>query len=345
MGLSVETSYLRGYAAQLDGNRTGVLAELRAYCAAYCGDTAGLDGTLTPARCAVDSMSDGFLRAMDGAERGLRNTADALRLTADRYDSSDAAAAGRLWTTGRTGELPRGYAERDVVVMTRGFSAGATVNLAVPPERHDAKRAKESLASLLGDINSIVQWITGKDVLGAAMPIVFGEWGVLRRIAQACDELERGYDRVAQDLADGVDLVSAHWTGDGPGASTVFDYHMREQWIRGFKALANVANGAQQSCEWIANAYEYLVHVFLMALDRYTKGMRASIRALTAPNPAQGMWHLLQLATDVLDLADDTIRMICMQTEVFASSIEMLAANLHGMADIFSGGVDVFDRA
>ena len=48
---------------------------------------------------------------------------------------------------------------------------------------------------------------------------------------------------------------------------------------------------------------------------------------------------------EVLRLIDDTIRMICMQTEVFASSIGMMVANLRGMSDILGGGVDVFERA
>ncbi|GAB2952673.1 hypothetical protein GCM10027280_46230 [Micromonospora polyrhachis] len=346
MSLIVKTGHLRGYADQIDQNRSGAVASMRTYCAQYCADTTGLTGLLTPARWAVESSSEALLTFLGGADRGLWLTAYDLRLTADNYDRADAAAADRLWTTGRTWNLPADHREQDVVVVTNGFSAGAAVRLVVPTERRDSESAKESVYGLLGHINDIVKWVTGYDLLAEALPLVLGEWGTLRRIAEAMGELERGAEQVADNLEHGMDLLSAHWTGDAGSASTAFDYHMRDRLIRGFGALANVFKAYQQTYEWIANAYEYIINSFLLALNFYTARIKKAVATLaTTDSLGKAAWSLLQLVLTVVDLIKDTGRVIELQTKMFASSIEMMVANLHSMYEIFGGDLTVFTEA
>lgn len=344
MALTVETGYLRGFADQIDGTRTGALSVLKAYCTTHCGNTEGLHGFLDLAQVQVESNTKAFLKLMDGADRGLWLTAYDLRQTADDYDRADVAAADRLWTSGRTWERPKGYQEHDVVTKA-GFSKGATVNLAVPSERHDSKYAKESVFEALGLVNDIVAKFTGIDLLGEAMPIVFGEWGVLRRIAEAHDEMERGFDLIAQDLTEGMDCLSSHWTSDGGGASSAFDYHIRERWIKGFRMLANFSNSAQQTYEWIANAYEDIVNSFLLALNFYAVRIRKAFVALGTATGPKLLWNLYQLVSSTLQLIEDTLRLLYMQTKMFCSAFEMWVANIHFFYNVLCGDQDVFKEA
>ncbi len=346
MSLVVHTAYLRGYADQIEGECHGALATVSAYHLAYCADGEGLDGLLAVAREAVHSQARAFTTLIDGAGHGLTLTAYDLRRTAGDYDRSDAASADRLWLDGRTWQLPAGYREVDPATVSSGFSTGASLNLVVPAPRHDAQSAKESVYSLLGTVNTIVKWVTGRDLLAEAMPIVFGEWGDLRRIAAGYDEVERAFDLIAQDLTDGMDCLSPHWTGDPGGASTAFDYHLRQRWIPGFRALANAANAAQQTCEWMADAYEYVVNAFLLALNFYARRIVGAYRALcVAVSPLAFWYRLHQLVSGLVGLVTDTIRMIYQQTKAFGAAVEMMVANLTFMFDLARGDFAVFRQA
>lgn len=129
-------------------------------------------------------------------------------------------------------EVPTGYRERDVASTATSFSAGPVLSLPPPGEHSDEEDFKKSVYGLLGHINSLIKYLTGYDLLTELLPIVLGNSGALRRLADAHRSMEHGIRQVKDDTAAGMNILSSHWTSDGAGgASTAFDFHIRERWV------------------------------------------------------------------------------------------------------------------
>jgi hypothetical protein len=357
--LVVQPRYLRGYAQQIDGNRTGALTQLEKFCAANCIDVRGLDGLLAPERDVVRSLANTFETLMADAGVGLNNVAYYLRLAAYDYERADTKAAEAIWLSGRKWTVPDDYREHDISDTGGGFSDGATVNLAppqFPPPNHDNQRAREELHDLLAPVNRDVKRLTGQDLVAVVERIVYPDWGTLRRVAAAYNEMKRGYDSIAEDLSDGMDHLSPHWTSDGDGgASAAFDYDIRKRWVQGFRALADAADAARRCTEWMANAYEYVVTGLLVALAFYiaraTKvlaKLKEKIRelwALSVPVLLSGiLTELIDTIKAIYQLVAEAARQVIRLVKTNISGLQMVVAGVQELRDLFRGDFAVFNR-
>jgi hypothetical protein len=324
MGGTVDTSYLRGYADQLEANRTGALARLTTYTGEHCQNFDGVEGSLYPARWPLQFAADRLRDALADATMGMGSCAKELRYRSDSYDKSD-----------KQGED---------VASGGGFTGGADVHLAAPKNRKDADEAKNAVYELLGTINKCVQKVTGYDLLGAVLPLVFGDWGALRRIADAWNELEQGCMALGGDLEAGMNTLSEHWdsTADGSaGASRAFDHHIRERWVPACEALAQACRTVQQASEQLAAFYEQVVRQVLFILNFYAKRITKAITGLlAAADIKKCLWELYQLVSSVTQLVTDAIEIIWLELKTFKEGFETLWAGLAHLRNLMRGDFD-----
>ncbi|GAB3808814.1 hypothetical protein [Micromonospora zhanjiangensis] len=270
-------------------------------------------------------------------------TAHDLRTAAQAYANSDLSAAERLWTAGRAWSKPHGYREQDLVRCDT-FSTGAEVTLAPPPFNSRVGEVKDSVYQLVGTINDWVARLTGYDLLAKLLPLTLGDSGAVRRIGAAWSEMEPAFRAVAADLGHGMDVLSTHWNSDSGatgGASSAFDYHIRQRWIPAFEALAQVCDSGQQICEAMATEYEYVVESLLFALNFYSKRIKKALKTvMTAEKWSTFLWNLWQLVSTMWQMIEDAYHLMVKQLTVFKEAIEMMVANLIGMRNLMRGDFD-----
>jgi hypothetical protein len=284
MSIQVETSYLRGYADRIDANCDYALEQMASYARAHCLNFDGLGGTLAPVRPALTSVAETTLDLIAAAQGGLRQTATGLRISAGDYDRSDWTAAETQWSVAPQWDTPHGWRETDVAPTNSiGGTGGAVAALMAPPYTPEVEEAVAYLKSTFGTVNNLIEKLTGYDLLGTVAPLALGDWAALKRIACAYGELEQAWRAVANDLRQGMDVLSAHWNSHDSGtsgASQAFDYHIRSRWMVAFEALAQMADTMQQMCESMAAQYEHTVKGLLYTLTFYMARLQKTLGKL-----------------------------------------------------------------
>ncbi len=330
MSIQVETAYLRGFADRIDVNCDRALASMADYARAHCLNFEGLDGTLAPARWALQSVGDAMLDLVAAAQNGLRQTASDLRRSADDYDRSDLTAAETQWSVAPQWTTPYGWQETDRAGGTVGAAGGAVVLLMAPPYKPEVDEVKEALKSTFGGVNDAIMKLTGYDILGTVTPVLLGDWAGLKRIAFAYGELEDAWRAVAADIGAGMDVLSQHWNSNDAGtsgASQAFDFHIRSRWMNAFEALAQMADTMQQMCESMAAQYEHTVKGLLYTLNvwlaRIQKGL---FKVMVAKNWAKLAAALYGLISSLYDLIVDGVTLAVEQVEMFCEGFQMAAA-------------------
>jgi hypothetical protein len=342
--VQVDTKFLRGYAGQIDADKDHALAKIEEYCRSHCKDVDGVEGTLYPARWPLEYLADSMLDLCDAARRGLWLTAYDLRNAADSYDRSDQDAAERLWTANRAWSTPDGYREVDVAVTGSAFTGGAEIRLAPPPDGAGTAEAIDSVYQLLGTINEWLKKFTGYDILAKVLPMVFGDWGAVRRIGGAWGELEHGFLAVSRDLREGLDILSEQWDSDVcgvSGASRAFDYHIRGRWVPAFEAVGQLCDGNQQLCETLALQYEYIVRSVLFVLNFYAQRIKKALKGvMTAVNWTKFLWNLWQLVSTLWQSLVDAVNLAVMQLQVFKEITEQATSTLVAWRNYMRGDFD-----
>jgi len=333
VSIEVETAFLRGYADLIDANCDSALRSMAEYAQVHCTDFEGLGGTLRPLHPALRSLAETTTDLIAAAQAGLRNTAVELRRSADDYDRADWTAAETQWLLGQQWSTPHDWRETDVPTENGttggGFGYGAVVALMAPPYTPEVGEAQENLKSLFGTINTIIEKLTGYDLLGTVMPLLFGDWAALKRIGRAYGELEIAWRVVADDLAQGMNVLSPHWTSGGVlgGASEAFDYHIRSRWMTAFEALAQMADTVEQMCESMAAQYEHTVKGLLYTLTFYMARLSKGVeKIMVATNWAKLAMALYSVVSSVYDLVVDGVKLAVAQVEMFIEGIEMASA-------------------
>ncbi|GGL21407.1 hypothetical protein [Mangrovihabitans endophyticus] len=341
MSIQVETPYLRAYAARIDANCDTALADMARYAHTHCRNVDGLDGALTPARPVLESLADDTRDLIAAAQNGLRRTADDLRRCATDYDHADGTAAETLWSLTPAWTTPDTWHELDRTVPATASTgeAGAELTLMPPPYTPDAAEAENNLKSLFGTVNTVIEKLTGYDLLGAALPLLLGDWGALKRIARAYGELETGWSLVAADLNDGMDALSPHWnstTGGTGGASQAFDYHLRHRWT-----AAQTADTMQQMCESMAAEYEHTIKGMLYILNLWLSRLQKGIgKIMVAASWAKLAAALYSVVSSVYDLICDGVALAVEQVQMFIEGSQMIAAATVTMRHRMNGDFD-----
>lgn len=346
MTVLVETGYLRGYAAQIEGNHGGALATMERYCAEHCTRTDGLNGLLLGTRNAVGIQAWSYAGIFEGARRELLRTAVDLKFAADSYDRSDSASAERIWVSGRAGQQAGAYREQDVRTVGAGFSAGASVNLAVPRQRNETEDVRQSIDELLYGVSGLIERFTGYDLLAKVTPFLIGDWGTIRSIADAYGELEGGFKEVSQDLADGMNVLSGHWDSGPGGAAAAFDYHIRKRWVPALDAAARMANASEQNFQLLAQMYEYALTALLAVVNFYCLRIKRALQALrTVTSFREYLLELYDLVKELYGLITDLADVVIEQTLMFKEGVEQIVAIGRQLVDFIQDDFEVFRPA
>ena len=348
MGFTVDTAYLRGYADQIEANRFGALEQLKSYGEEHCRNFDRIDGTFYPARLPLTFAADRLRDVLGDANFGMMRCAKELRYCADSYDKSDEHAVEELWKVLQQNwsDKPDDYTEKDVS-SSGGFTAGANVDLAPPEDRHLSEDAVNSIHTTWGWLNSLIKTLTGVDLLAKILPVVVGDWGALRRIAEAWDELEHGFKAVGKDLDAGMNVLSEHWdsTEDGKGgASRAFDFHIRERWVPAYDALGQVCDTMQQVCEATAQAYELAVYQLVFRLNFYVGRIRKAIYGIRAAvSLGSKLNELRKLVMSVVYLVEEVIRILWLELKMLKEDFEMLWAGIESLRNLIRGDFDALE--
>jgi hypothetical protein len=329
-GIEVETGYLKGYEKQIRANAMDILPELSSYCRKHCRNTEGMEGTLTPAKWPVERMADDIADLAAKAKNGLEGVAGDLRSTAFFYDRTEYNNAERMFEI----EVPGDYREKNdkwSPGTDATFSSGPPLALAPPTDYKETKEARAQVFELVGGINDLIARFTGYNILENVLPVVFGEWGALRRVAEAWGRLENAFRSVGADLDEGASKLSSHWNSsvDGrSGASRQFDYHMRAEWVPAFRAIGQRCDLYQQVCEFMAKFYEDAVRDLLFLLNFYVRRIKKIVgkiwEALTDLKKTLGL--LSFLIYTLRQAVEDIIDMIVVEYEKYREFVQMVAS-------------------
>ncbi|ROP33546.1 hypothetical protein [Couchioplanes caeruleus] len=287
-----------------------------------------------------------MLDLIAAAQRGLRQTAADLRQSADDYDRTDWSAAERQWSAAPGWSTPYDWRETDVATSSAATvgGSGAVLTLVPPPYVREAGEAEDNLKSLFGTINTMIEKLTGYDILGTVMPLLLGDWGALKRIARAYGELEVAWRAVAADLGEGMDVLSEHWDSSGSGtlgASRAFDYHLRSRWMKAFEALAQTADTMQQMCESMAAQYEHTVKGLLYTLTYFLSQIKKGLgKIMVATNWAKLAAALYGVVSSLYDLVVDGVKLAVEQVQMLIEGFEMISATVVMLRHQMDGDFD-----
>ncbi|MDI1463711.1 hypothetical protein QEZ54_22260 [Catellatospora sp. KI3] len=329
MGVVVEPKYLRGYAAQLDDGEGAAWGSLLRYCEDHCRNTAGFDGLLSLARPVVYEMSSRVEGLVVQARRGMDDVAQRLRESADLYETADSNAAERILATRGRRQMPTGYVEQDVKSTATAFSAGPDLFLPPPYDYSDTAELKTSVLKKIEHINTLVRLVSGYDVLERLLPVIVGDSGALRRLAEAHRNMEHAIRAVKHDVESGMDLLSGHWTSDAPdgGASTAFDYQIRMRWIPALEAFAQANDACQQIYEAYAAEYDYFLNSVLFLLDLYflrIVRLLAQLRFSTSFTQRAGL--IRKLVMEVINLIEEAYEQLHKMVVMMIQGLEAVIA-------------------
>ncbi|WP_328470692.1 type VII secretion target [Actinoplanes sp. NBC_00393] len=349
MTIKVETEYLRGYATRLENNADLALEQLAGYVRQHCFDMTGLNGVLDKIQPSLTEVAQGMVDLIGAFQQALRRTADNLRRSADAYDETDYGNAEQIWIRIGEGHMPRTWVGRDVASAGPTTSGGALLYLDAPVFTPEIGEVTEAIGGGFELAISAIKKFTGYDVMAELGPVLLGDWGALRRIGAAWNEVEEAWRAVAVDVSAGMDVLSDHWDSsplDALGASRAFDHHIRARWMTALDAAAQQADAMEQICEYLADMYEHTVKSIIwmvqVALERVMKMIKSLMMVRNLKQFAEAVWEvgadLIGLIQDGIELAIGQVQMFAQGAQMSGSALRMLRNEADGDFGVLQGG-------
>lgn len=227
--------------ADLVRRQGGHLAAARHFLDTYCAKTDGLTNMLSVAAGPLQRLSnflDGeYLRCVNG----MGSTAQKITLTRDNYATTEVqnAATIKALYPGKIAGFP------DLAKLPDYYNVDdADVKLDVPEEPDDPITVHLILVGgAVAAVQHVWAWVTGgDDLLARLITPITGEYGRLKYLQKAYDELADGTYTVAANLRKGTLSLASEWQGD---AATAFDSYMF-RWHMGIGGLGDVATMASK---------------------------------------------------------------------------------------------------
>lgn len=325
-GFHVGTGDLRTRAEQVAVHVDTTVPRMAAYCRTHCGNIAGLDGPLAAAERTVTRMSDYMLAMFPRVRTALADFGSALAATADQYDRAEEKAAEALRKLA---------AEHDVAVPVIGpdtadIPASATGPTLVEPEEHpQAQHARRALHEDFGTINTVVRTLTGLDVLARVDPLLLGEWGRLRTVADAWGQLETAFRALGEDLVEGQRQTASTWEG-GASAGADLDRRAREDWEALCERLARICGEFGRLCASMHALYQDTVKDLLFLVGFYTRRVRALLERVPDVRRSADLKQTVVLLTELLltlwTLIENQEALLADEYDKYRQSVEALIA-------------------
>lgn len=308
--IKVDPAALRGYAGQLERNAEA-FGDLEKYCEKYCDDAGGLTGllwvTAVPATNLAAELLYGLLRS---ARENLFDTALNLEAAATRYESSDEAAAERIWTSRPRWSAPAVQWVDNDTSHVGDFKDPTAVDPAPPAKNKDMEKKIEKTMDVISDIDRWLEKVLSFSLRGELFPWLTGDWGKVREMAAAYGTLGGGTGVLAVDgnLQYGMASLSSQW--DGPAAQA-FEYHVGSRWHDALAAVSDQCSAAKEGMEALAAQAEHLylgldsaLTAFLLwVVSKVVKAVQLGLSVVglgKAAHIIEEIWHGLETLIELV---------------------------------------------
>ncbi len=338
-GYRVNTGYLRGYADQVEANHDDAVDYAGGYAATHCRNYDRISGLMEPIQWWAEILSGHWVdEVFPERLRDLSDTADRLRRAADAYDKIEQSTAIRLMAFAPMGESgasgPAGGG-----APAGPFTDGAKISLHAPKDENLTDDVKERIEALVGDVTDVIKRFTGWDIVGEWTPIILGDWGALRRLADAWGQVGRAFGAVEQDLEQGLAVLMPQWQGGGDvaGGASAFETHMRDRMILGCTLYRDLADLNRAGFEFTAVNYEALVTNGLWLLEYYGVRFKSVgkkiIKALREVTINPKTWYdlideLVSIVGDYIDFFNNSITAFEMNIKQLIEMVELAIAEV-----------------
>nr|WP_042190943.1 hypothetical protein [Kibdelosporangium sp. MJ126-NF4]CEL19729.1 hypothetical protein [Kibdelosporangium sp. MJ126-NF4]CTQ96954.1 hypothetical protein [Kibdelosporangium sp. MJ126-NF4] len=340
-GFRVNSGYLRGYAGQVEADRDHGVAQVSDYAGAHGRNFDRFSGLLEPAQWVESMLVDAWMEMIGKLRQGLTGTADGLRRTADAYDKIDQSTASKLSAFGNL----LGEAESDGAPSAGGgavagpFTQGANVAMAPPKDENLVQGVYERIEALVGDFTDPVKQVTGYDIIAEWTPVILGDWGALRRHADAWDQVGKAMEAIEADLNLGMGILMPEWQGgEGTnGGAPAFEKHMRDRVILSCTMYKEIAQLNKEGFDYAAISYEAIITNGLWLLEYYGVRFRAVVKkvvkALREVTLNPKTWYdlideVISIVNDYIDFIKNTIKALEISIKQLIEMIELAIAEV-----------------
>lgn len=338
-GFRVNTGYLRGLAGQIEANRDNAVDYAAGYTAQHCRNYDRISGLMEPVQWFAEVMTGLWVDNLYPQQgHMLTGTADGLRRAADSYDNIDQSTAGRLIAFAPMGESGAGGGASSEGAVAGPFTHGADVSLNAPKDEHLTGDVQERIEAIVGDITDVIKRFTGWDIVAEWTPIILGDWGALRRLADAWGQVAKALGAVEDDLEAGLGILMPQWQGgesDANGGAPAFEAHMRDRVILSYTLFRQLADLNREGFESAAINYEALVTNGLWYLEFKSVAFKAVgkkiVKALQEVTLNPKTWYdlideLVSIVGDYIDFLKNSITAFEICVEQLIQLVELITA-------------------
>lgn len=296
------------------------------YAYTTCGDTTGLDrGLISVVQGVVERVADANSAVYREAVVGSWDTALNVISARQAYERADEDAAANIEAS--FGEVPGYLPSLDYqgTPSQHGYDDGFTPELEVPPESDDSIAIE--VDGTLGQLDWLWEQVFGESLLEQIVEPITGNYGRLKWLATAYQNLGDATYRVAWNMRTGTRTLAASWHGD---ASSAFQLAMF-QWHMGLGGLGDVQHLISDGLEWAHGQVESGVNtivgkintlvekaerflpagrakgVFESVIDLDPRGVLEQLNPMELYNDVRGLWDDVQEIRDKIDEVRDAV--------------------------------------
>ncbi|WP_441246529.1 WXG100 family type VII secretion target [Kitasatospora sp. McL0602] len=257
------------------------LSQLAQWSGNQCANTDGFDGLLLlPLKAIAPSVAHFFADKINQCQRGMVLVNEKIQRTSADYTQVDQQHAVDLISIYPAGSLPL----PDISSIPGGSAVGnftdEPVELKEPTSAEDdtTKAIKHALwaTSGKGEIKAaekMFKFCTGQSLIGLMFDPLIGEFGRLRYLSDAYEELGDGIYTVAGTLRKGSWKLGSEWQGQ---TAQAFDEYLF-RWSMG---LGGVGDAAKSAAKIYKDAYTAITVLVAAALREIDKLIREEIEQL-----------------------------------------------------------------
>jgi uncharacterized protein YukE len=258
----------------------GHFTTLKNWSTEECAQTGGLDGVLAILRPIVPELSGFFSGKLTQCDTGMTTVAGKVKETSSDYAHTEHANQVNLQSVygkplsgfpdiGATPGMPRMGNFKDEPVSLKKLTSA---------EDDTANTIHSQLRVIRGEMGTaekIFKWCTGKSLIGILIDPIFGQFGRLKYLEQAYEELSDGTYTVAGTLRKGSWSLADEWTGQ---SATAFDSYMF-RWSMG---VGGIGDAAKEISKAYKTGYDTIVPLVALVLRDVNKLINDELKDLVS---------------------------------------------------------------
>lgn len=279
MSVDVATADLRGYASLLERN-AGHIEQVCAYVKQWAGkemQAINSEGLMAKALDFHDKAYARSVEVLDHLALVLRGSAGELKLAADKYDTTDAAARDRLDKLSQSMLGPDGVGTRAGWEATaKGFQdirdpgSHTKVEPSVLEVRDEIDKVLNSITdatSLSGAILRVVEELTGRKPVEELVEFVSGDWENFSKCADVWDSVADTLEDVAYNIDHGNAAMDYGWSGTASEVAYSYFAGLADVLMDLRRKFREMSEGYQAYAKWVFMITSILADTVKMLID------------------------------------------------------------------------------